>query len=436
MQYFQSLTQSNLIGIIDNTKKELFLCMPSIHKEIADSISELSYKKNADNEKIKIHLLLDFDAQTFRQGYGNIDSVEELVTKSYDVRTLKDNRISFIISDNIGFYLFIESRSLIPADKKTINAVKIDPASIVRLKHFFFPNSVSGDFKDELQNAVIDEFEKLRKDETRLLNQIAPVSEISKEQLKTVTEDLNNNPPLNPDYKRIVEIYSNKFQYVKLEFEGSNIQNHKIFLPKDALPVADAELKNRLETKLNLFSKDNINKIFIDLQKLKDNVSLIREGFLTKVKGRDESLLNRQHKVKFDLTIDSLRNKIIDVTKKTLLKIDEEIDNTKNNLFTELYDYYVQNPKSLFEKTYENYLDNPEYIKRAALKKTNKILNELHWPEAHKLLEKLNINVQYSDITYEDLKNEKFIHELKEIGLINESDVNQLAEFRKGIETK
>lgn len=97
MEYFKSLTQLELEQIILSTKECLYICMPAIHKELAVAITNLNYSQN----KIKIHILVDFDSQTFRQGYGDFKSVENLIEKGLNVKCVKDNRISFIISDNV-----------------------------------------------------------------------------------------------------------------------------------------------------------------------------------------------------------------------------------------------------------------------------------------------------------------------------------------------
>src|SRR5687768_8296007 len=100
MEYFKSLTQSKLIESIQSTKKALYLCLPSIHKEIAVAINQLNRSSSLTENDIKIHVLVDYDAQTIRQGYGDHLCVKELIQCRYDVKTLKDNRISFIISDD------------------------------------------------------------------------------------------------------------------------------------------------------------------------------------------------------------------------------------------------------------------------------------------------------------------------------------------------
>ena len=109
---------------------------------------------------------------------------------------------------------------LIPADKKTINAVKIDPVSIVRLKKFFFTETENSDFQDDLVNAIIEESKQLKNTNELLSEQIASVTEISNIEIESVSEVLKKNPPIHPDFKRIVEFYSNKFQYVKVKFQN------------------------------------------------------------------------------------------------------------------------------------------------------------------------------------------------------------------------
>lgn len=272
MEYFKSLNTTALAELITSTRKELYLCMPALHPGIANAITELDYMQNNEKEKVSINLLIDFDAQTFRQGYGDFQSVEDLFKGEFEIKNLKDNRISFIISDNTGYYLFIESRSLIPADKETINAVKIDSISRVRLKKYFFPNEKNKDFQNELADAIIEESKTLDKPEELIPDKPAPVLELSIEAVKEAKTDLEKNPPLNPDYKRIVEFYSNKFQYVKFKFEGANLQSRKIEIPSQALPVMDATLKDKLETKLNLFDKTDEQEVFKPLNDFKAKI--------------------------------------------------------------------------------------------------------------------------------------------------------------------
>lgn len=428
MEYFKSFSQQHLVEAILSTKKELFLCMPSIHKEVANAILQL-HKTNG----VGIHLLIDFDAQTFRQGYGDCSSIELLNKNNVEIGNLIDNRISFIIIDQKGYFLFIESRSLIPADKSTVNAISIDPVSIVRLKKFFFNGNIDIDFEDALTNAIIEESKQLEKANELLGSQIAPVENLTENRIEAVSEALKKNPPLNPDYKRIVEFYSNKFQYVKLKFEGSNIQHKKIEIPSKILPIADTNLKKMLETKLNLFGPDN-QKAFKALIQFKEDVNAFRESYLKKVKSREESILDKSNKKAFVDALEALSNSIENIKQESEKEMNQLIIQTKENLLTMLYDFFVANPDALFEKKQSAY--DIEYVKVIAKDKSQEVVYKIKWPDVSKLVEDFKIDVQFSDITYEDLRNTKFIKELKEIGLIDKADESQLAEFGKGIEVK
>lgn len=433
MEYFKSLTQAEIEQIILSTKESLYICMPAIHEELESAITYLDYSNDNSKTEIKIHILIDFDSQTFRQGYGNFKSVEDLINGGFDVKCLKDNRISFIISDNIGYYLFIESRSLIPADKKTINAVKIDPVSIVRLKKFFFTETENSDFQDDLVNAIIEESKQLKNTNELLSEQIASVTEISNIEIESVSEVLKKNPPIHPDFKRIVEFYSNKFQYVKVKFEGANLQYRKIEIPSKALPIMDATLKDKLETKLNLFEKSDEENCFKPLIDFKTKLTEIRDAYLTKVKSRDESLLDKLKKSAFEEQIENLKKEINRVKNDIIGNIAEQINQTKIRLLADLIDFFIANPKSLFPNHPNLWESNQNYIRQSAKSKAEEVIYRIKWPEAHLLVDDFKLSVQYSDITYEDLKSQEFVNELKDFNLIDESDENRLAEFGKGV---
>jgi len=229
---------------------------------------------------------------------------------------------------------------------------------------------------------------------------------------------LKSNPPLNPVYKRIVEFYSNKFQYVKLKFNGSNLQHRKIELPPRVLPVADTELKKRLETKLNLFDQDLVDETFSSIQELKEQLDEIREKYLPKVKSREERLLDKNRKSAFEQAVVDQKAKIGDVKTKCLVNIGKQIKMTSERLIVNLADFLAENPKVLFPEYEHLWENNEEYIEYASKEEAMSIVTKIKWPKAHDLLDELSIDLQYSDITYEDLKNKTFIKELLECGLI------------------
>ncbi|NVN96637.1 hypothetical protein HXX01_00035 [Candidatus Nomurabacteria bacterium] len=431
MEYIKSFNEEDLCKLILETKESLFICLPLLHPKVIDAIDEMHY--NMDG-KVSIHIGIDFSPETFRQGYGEINSYQEIWMSEYKILNLKDNRISFVISDETGYYLFFESRYFIPAEKATLNAMKIDPVSMVRLKQQFFNAYKKDALLDHLANAVIEESIQLENIESDFQNSTPIISEeIGSKMIEKVEKDLSNNPPLKPDYKRIVDYYSNKFQYIKLEFSGANLRTKKVELPQKALPLRSAELKKRLETKLELFDKENSEESFKPLEDFKQKILELREKYLSPLTIRSENVIRRSDKTQFDYEFDLLTKEIQSVKNKIIEKMSEQIELTKNRLLNELTDFFIENPQEISSigDLFQSYSD--EYVMSEARNLANKTFWKINWPSPHELVADFKLVRHCSDITFEDLSNKDLIEEFKKRELITDADINNLAEFGKGI---
>jgi hypothetical protein len=431
MEYIKSFTEDDLCNLIFKTKESLFICLPLLQPKVMSAIDEMY--SNLDG-KVAINIGMDFSPETFRQGYGEIDSFQIIWITDYKILNLKDNRVSFVISDTTGYYLFFESRYFIPAEKVTINAVKIDPVSMVRLKHQFFGEYEKSELTNHLANAVIEEGLQLNNIETEVQNAGKISSEvIDGGLLEAIEKDLSANPPLKPDYKRIVDFYSNKFQYVKLEFSGANLRTKKIELPQKALPVRSTELKKRLETKLELFDKENSEELFKPLEDFKLKVQELRDKFLKPLTIRSENVIKRTDKILFDEEVNKLVKEVQSLKKKIIDKMSEQIERTKERLFNELTDFFIENPQDISSlgDLFQTY--SKEYVRQEAKNLASKTIWKIRWPSPHELVEDFKLVTHYSDITFEDLSNKALIEELKKRELITDIDINNLAEFGKGI---
>jgi len=429
MNYFESISQEKLSQLIAKTDNSLFLSLPFLHREMTDAIKQLSNKKRPDGKKINIQILIDFDAQTIRQGYGELGPVRELINENFNIKSMDDNRISFIISDDIGYYLFMESRSLIPADKSTINAVKIDSVSIVRLKHYFFPSTKQEELKDELSDAIIEESQQLENAEQIMQKEKAPAKEITREKFENVTADIESNPPIRPDYERRVKIYATRFQYVELQLKGGGFKQHEIKLPDKLLPHSNEELKRRLQARLKLFDqlkKTDAYKHFKEIEKKKEDMA---KRYLTQLKCRpNQRILRKEEKEYLQKEIEQLNTKLNEVIQELYGEMINDIKYVKEELKETLYDFMLNNPTREMINLGE---ENKELMARD---RAARIIDSFKMPDPYsQWLKNLRIEAYYSDITYEDLGREELLEELYEKGLIDEEDENNLADFSKGI---
>ena len=427
MEYFKSLTTTALAELIKSARKSLYLCLPSLHAEIADAIAELDFMENYPVENVKIHILIDFDAQTFRQGYGDFDAMDGLFMGGVEIKCLKDNRISFIISDNIGYFLFIESRTMIPADKKTINAVRIDPVSMVRLKKYFFPDGEKSDFQNELANAIIEESKALSEPEKLLPEKPAFVMEILDNEIDEIKTDLEKKPPLNPDFKRKIEFYQNKFQYAELHYQGQRIEHYTISIPSKLLPYKNEELKNKLLTRLKLFENINSNEDFQKFKTIEQRKTEIIEKYLTPLKCRkNRSVLKMETKSEFIADIKSLTEDLGKIKITIYSAMIDEVESAKKNLQITMETFLIENPtKEMVNMGEGNYQKMAKTISTTLVGKIN--------VDPAKLISNFKIECHFADITFEDLSDKELLNEFTEKKLIGEADVNQLAEFGKGI---
>lgn len=427
MDYFKKINTLSLAEIIKSARKSLYLCLPSLPPEISDAIAELNFMQNIPEETVQIHILVDFDANTFRQGYGDYESMEGLFMEGDDIKCLKDNRISFIICDNIGYYLFIESRTMIPADKETINAVRIDPISIVRLKSYFFPGIDKTDIKDELANAIIEESKTLSSPEKLIPETPAPISEISDNDLEEVRINLEKNPPLNPDFKRKVEFYKNKFQYAELHYYGQRIEHYTISIPPKLLPYKNEELKNKLLTRLKLFENINDNEDFQKFKTIEQRKNEIIEKYLTPLKCRkNRSVLKVDTKIQFVEEIKTLTQDLGKIKTTIYSAMIDELESAKTNLQSTLEAFLIENPTDeMINMGQNNFSIMAKSISTALVSKIN--------VDPAKMISKFKIDCHFADITFEDLSDTDLLNEFVEKKLIDDTAINKLAEFGQGI---
>lgn len=430
MEYIKSITEKDLCDFILKTKESLYICLPLLQPAVLGAIAEMHYNLSA---KVSVNIGVDFSPETFRQGYGEIKSYDDILLCDYNVLNMKDNRISFVISDNVGYYLFFESRYFIPAEKQTINAVQIDPISIVRLKQHFFQNCKNkSDFANEIANAMIDESLRMKEIDYPGSTTVKS-SKIDAEKLENVFSDLTLNPPLKPDYQRVVQIYANKFQYIQLEFVGANLQSKRIVLPPKALPLKNADFKKKLESKLSLFDQKSRIDTFELLINFKEKLQEFRFNYTVPLKSRKESVISKINKKAFEEELKLLEKELEDIKQKSIKKVSAQIDSTRKQLEVELDEFYYLNYENLFAQNSLFDIDE-ETKKNESHNSALETIYHIKWPKAPELLDGFSLKVYFSDITYEDLNNKSLLNEFKEKNIINEADVKYISDINKGIE--
>ncbi|WP_338877284.1 hypothetical protein WBJ53_32890 (plasmid) [Spirosoma sp. SC4-14] len=417
--FISTLTQPGLLNVLNTARQQLIYAAPGISTDIAKVLVTLR------NQGIKVKVIIDPAEESFRNSYGELKAIQIIQQGNCEVLEVPGNRVSFVLVDNAGYLLFNQSLALEEQGPGT-NAVQLNSVQQQQLLlHFFPPRNVFEatqrirDLQQAVQNAPIDINQLTTEVDTRIGESVAcPLNSVI---FKEVEKNLTDNPPVHPDRRRQIMIYTSKFQFVELEFKGANLTYKRVDIPKDVLPVRDKRLKDALETKLKILeTQDNLPKSWLTL---KDNVEKTREEFLVKIITANKNVLNLSRKKAFTEAIVALEQTVASAKQELASFLMAEIKQTKNRFVQTLLNFFTDNPPDELRLFVDdvNYLT---YLKDYA----EDIIRKINFPKPAAEMEKITFSVRYYDVTWEDLNSEQFLKELNTKGLITDQDFTQLRE--------
>lgn len=378
-------------GMLRNVKNNLYLIMPSIHVEWIEAL-----KSNPNIGNLNVNVCIDNSAGVIRNGYGSIESIDSLLSLRARITECPGLRISFISADEDSYLLFLESRIIAGEPDGTLNAIYVtNEMRSTILNNFFGINDI-----DEISHPFnFDSHEK------------------NKEQIELI-------PIVKPDLTRQINTYKTHFQYAEIHFEGGGIQSKTITIPKDALPFKDAELKYRMKTRFNLFTKEDAKKWY-NLDQIESLMREIRKEFLHPCKyKRGRSIIEKSKKKIFIERAQLIKN-IVETKKQELTdNIQRAINKAEDVLFKELKDFFENNPPDLIK----NYIE-VDIRDRQVDKMIQEIIFRTKIPTAGDLISKMSITTEFAEFTVEDLSDNNFIEWFKEKKLLSREAENEIASF-------
>ena len=392
--FFQHINSEVLCEIIAQTKKSLCYAAPGIQKIPAAEIVTLS--ENIGPELISV--FLDIDENILRMGYGTLEAINLLRDHGITIQHISGLRNGLIVSDDIGFSytptaLFLEKEQ---TEVPILNAMRLMPDQIKEAMARLSPASKA----IALAQAQTDE--EIRHIQ-ELVTEIQP-EKLNIQQLKEIQENLRSAPPIKFDIARQVRVFQPHFQYVELSLTGAAIQRHKLNIPKSIQRIGmNKELEGRLKTTFDLIDKNSK----ISSKDLDDELRNIREN-LTRSLGKKHGRIIRV------ATLSTLKERLANLQKKieTHQKdIKKSLEETLKNSQKMIVNYYLplvlENPPDelfgIFGVPTEQ--DINKWLKSAI---------ESTFPTADSLIKKIQLEVNYKDVTFDTLNGEDFLKSIKE----------------------
>lgn len=392
--FFQHINSEVLCEIIAQTKKSLCYAAPGIQKIPAAEIVALS--ENIGPELISV--FLDIDENVLRMGYGTLEAIKLLQDNGITIQHISGLRNGLIVSDDIGYSytptaLFLEKEQ---TEAPILNAMRLMPDQIKEAMARLSPASKAIALAQAQTEQEIKHIQEL-------VTEIQP-EKLNIQQLKEIQENLRSAPPIKFDIARQVRVFQPHFQYVELSLTGAAIQRHKLNIPKSIQRIGmNKELEGRLKTTFDLIDKNSK----ISSKDLDDELRHIREK-LTRSLGKKHGRIIRV------ATLPTLKERLADLQKKIEAHqkdIKKSLDETLKNSQKMIVNYYLplvlENPPDelfgIFGVPTEQDINN--WLKSEI---------ESTFPTAESLIKKIQLEVNYKDVTFDTLNGEDFLKSIKE----------------------
>ncbi|MFQ5853717.1 MAG: hypothetical protein ACE5JU_24425, partial [Candidatus Binatia bacterium] len=229
-----------------------------------------------------------------------------------------------------------------------------------------------------------------------------PVTEV---QFERVDESLKEAPPVRFDLARRVRVFEPYLQYAELKLMGAAIQRHRLAIPPNILKLGGSkDLEGRLRTTFDLIEKrDKLSS-----KGLEDELNDIRKNFTPSL-GKDHGrVVLKTAKPHLEKKLAAFRNKIEAHQNKVASELQGQLDESRK----QIVDYYLPRvvespPDAMLGQLLRN--KPTEDDARSWL---DSELDRV-FPKAESLIQKMQLDVRYKDVTFETLNQPDFLDSIK-----------------------
>ncbi|WP_303292286.1 hypothetical protein [Marinobacter sp. SS5-14b] len=387
MNLFQKLPAHVIGQMIGMAKHRAIYAAPSINDSVAGALVEQSR-----DPRLQVEVILDYDEDLFRLGYGLAESVNMLRDAGINVHKEPGLRIGFVIIDDQGWAfslppMAVESQS----SHDHINGFELTPEQIER-----FTQSIGIANKDEDRKES-----ETHHPQAEIGRETLPDQEVSE-----TTTKLNRNPPQAFNLQRQVRVYQSRLQFVEMELEGSKIQQRTIRLPKQ-LKQSIFDNDQEIEERLNASYKLIDGKASEKLSSLRKEAETLRDRYAPSLGKRLGRVLLSTKKKEFVYKVEDLRERIEKYCKEEQQQLQASIERSLEGLASNLAPVIAERPPQELASRCETVTEeiSKEY------------LLDILWkvaPSAPDLLNKTKLHLTFKDVTLEMLRNPEFQQRVKQ----------------------
>ena len=392
---YVSLNSKQIAYEVSRAKRFVCYAAPGIFQEPANALARLANRIGSD----LVTVCLDFDERVLRLGFGDVMAVKVLRCAKIDVRSTPGLRTGILIIDDRGF-IFTPAALYLEAD-----AHPADAPNAMRLSNDQVTEALAR--LSPATKAIAVALAKNEDEKARISAQAVEVrsEKVADSEIMDVERRLNEVPPVQFDVARQVRVYTTYLQYVDLKLSGAAIQRHRLAVPASILRVGGSEdLDGRLKTTFDLIERDSK----LSSRLLEKELNQIRQDFTPSLGKNHGRVLLKSAKPHFEKRLKRFQKNLQRHQERVKKQLQERLDDSKK----QIVDYYrprvLQSPPDALLGSTLHSPPTEHDVKKWLESELNSV-----FPNAEDLIEKMQLDVYFRDVTIETLRSKDFLAQIK-----------------------
>jgi hypothetical protein len=392
---FFTLDSKRIADLIRSAERFVCYAGPSVQMAPAQAMAEVAARLGAE----MVTVALDFDERVMRMGFGDMHAVRTLREAGIRVNDAPSLRTALVLVDDEG-YLFTPTALYLEAEPQGEQAANTMRLSSDQLREALARLSPVAKAIAVAQATTEQEREHIASLPVEIRSE--PVTE---EQFSRVDQALKEAPPVQFDLARQVRVFNGYLQYVELKLSGAAIQRHRLAIPPKILKLGGGkDLEDRLHTTFDLIEKGGK----LSSKMLEGELNEIRKNFTPSL-GKDHGrVVLKSAKPHLEKRLKTFKASLEAHQKTVADELQGQLDASRQQII----DYYLQRVIDNPPDAMLGQLLHEKPTEEDARLWLDAELDQV-FPEADALIQKMQLDVRYKDVTFETLNREDFLESIK-----------------------
>lgn len=379
MRVFESLDWSKIAELIQSSRGRVLYAAAGLDDSVAAALIEAEGRLGPSS----VAIILDFDPDSFRLGYGAFEAATMLREWGLTVRTHSGLRPGLLVCDDQAWSFTMPPLLVEKLGSESINAIRLvgaaaDTAYMAVQQSATVSNPRS---EPEIGAAKLDDSVE---SETKLA--------------------LEADPPQRFDLSRKVRVFNSKVEFVELEVHGCQIHRRRVRLPNElVLSVEDRDARDRIRAAYRVIEDASLS----GAKEIERRVAELRKAYLRSIPGYG-SLILRSVRGRFEEEIAALKTRVEEFR----LEIADELGRRLATSISTLTDAFLPNVLRAIPKQLAGQVS---MVNEANARRWIAQQLEKEFPTVDELVDRMWLVCIFKGVTYEVLADQQFQQSIKQL---------------------